>query len=154
MLLRGGHPRWRRTMSTEIRSRSGSSGSRRAHPWLNGYAIFAVAAVFVLGLSQALSGIAAVLREGPYTTLRGYVYSLDIAGWGWAELTLGVPTMVAGVVILLGRPWGESVAIVLAALSMVVNFLLVPYFPIWSLMIIALSGFAIWAVMAYQRDVA
>jgi hypothetical protein len=62
--------------------------------------------------------------------------------------------MGAGIAIGLGRPWGESVAIVLAALSMVVNFLLVPYYPIWSVMIIALGVVVIWAVMAYRRDVA
>jgi hypothetical protein len=58
------------------------SESRRAHPWLNGYAIFAVPAVFVLGLWQALAGIAVLLHDGLYITPRGYVYSLDIAPGG------------------------------------------------------------------------
>jgi hypothetical protein len=141
-------------MSTDIRSRSGRSGSRREHPWLNGYAMLAVAAVVVLGLWQGLAGITAVLHDGLYVTPRGYVYALDIAGWGWTELVIAVLTVGAGVVVLLGRPWGELVAIVLAALSMVVNFLLIPYFPIWSVLIIALSVVAIWAVAAYQREVA
>src|SRR3954454_13509466 len=154
MLVRRGHRRRRRTMSTDIRSRSGRSGSRREHPWLNGYAMFAVAAVVVLGLWQGLAGITAVLHDGLYVTPRGYVYALDIAGWGWTELVIAVLTVGAGVGVLLGRPWGELVEIVLAALSMVVNFLLIPYFPIWSVLIIALSVVAIWAVTAYQLEVA
>ena len=137
-------------MSTEIPSRPSRIPSTRGHPWLNGYAVFAAAALFVLGLWQALAGIAAMVRDSPYATPTGYVYSLDIAVFGWVELLLGVLTIGASVVVLRGWPWGELFAIVLASLSMLVSFLLIPYYAIWSLVIIALSAVVVWAVIAYS----
>ena len=53
-----------------------------------------------------------------------------------------------------GRLWGRLVGIVLAVLSMIANFLFVPYYPVWSLLIIALDVFVIWALCLYSRDAA
>ncbi|HEY0815186.1 MAG TPA: hypothetical protein VGE11_18100 [Pseudonocardia sp.] len=141
-------------MSTEIPSRSKQIQSRRTRPWLNGYAVFTAAALFVLGLWQLLAGSAALLRDALYAAPSGYLYAFDVAGWGWVELLLGVLAIGTAVVVLMGRVWGEPAAIVVASLSMLVNFLLIPYYAIWSLLIIALSVVVIWAVSAYERDVA
>jgi hypothetical protein len=34
------------------------------------------------------------------------------------------------------------------------NFLFLPYYPIWSLLVIALDVFVIWALCLYNRDAA
>ena len=44
--------------------------------------------------------------------------------------------------------------ITLAALSMLANFAFIPYYPLWSLSIIALNVFVIWALCVYNRDTA
>jgi hypothetical protein len=44
------------------------------------------------------------------------------------------------------------VAIILAVLSAIVNFLFIPYYPFWSLLIITLDVFVIWAVAAHGGD--
>jgi hypothetical protein len=46
------------------------------------------------------------------------------------------------------------VAITLAVLSAIANFLFIPYYPIWSLLIIAVDVFVIWAIAAHGREVA
>ena len=46
------------------------------------------------------------------------------------------------------------VAITLAVLSAIANFLFIPYYPFWSLLIIAVDVFVIWALVAHGRDVA
>jgi hypothetical protein len=46
------------------------------------------------------------------------------------------------------------VAITLAVLSAIANFLWLPYYPFWSLLIIAVDVFIIWAVAAHGREVA
>jgi hypothetical protein len=43
------------------------------------------------------------------------------------------------------------VGIVLAALSAVANFLFLPYCPVWSVLIIALNVFVIWALIVHGR---
>lgn len=54
----------------------------------------------------------------------------------------------------MGLTWGDAVATVLACLSMIVNFLLVPFYPIWSLVIIALGVTLLWALTSGGRNVA
>ena len=120
---------------------------------MNGYTVFAVAVILVLGLWQFLAGLTAVVRAGLYVAPSGYTFSFRVAGWGWVLVLLGVLSAGAGVGVLLGRSWGDKAAIVLASLSMIVNFLLVPFYPIWSLVIIALDLTFIWALTAAGRHV-
>ena len=35
---------------------------------------------------------------------------------------------------------------------MLANFVFIPYYPVWSLLIITLDFFVIWALIAYKRD--
>jgi hypothetical protein len=44
------------------------------------------------------------------------------------------------------------VGIGFAVLSMIANFLFLPYYPVWSLLIIALDVFVIWALCVYTRE--
>ena len=64
--------------------------------------------------------------------------------------------LIAGVdvVVLLGRRWGDTAAIVLASLSMIANFVVIPFYPIWSLVIIALNAALVWALTTLGRNVA
>ena len=50
---------------------------------------------------------------------------------------------------VLGYPPAE-----LAGLSILANFLWIPYYPIWSLTVIAFDVFVIWALVVHGRDVA
>jgi len=141
-------------MSTEIPSRSTRTRTTRKRAWLNAYTVFAAAIMLVLGLWQVLAGITAVVRDGLYVAPAGYTFAFDVSAWGWIVLLLGALTAGAGVVVLQGRPWGDRAAIVLACVSMIANFLLIPYYPIWSLAIIALNVILIWALTTRGRSVA
>ena len=54
--------------------------------------------------------------------------------------------------VLYGGRISLVVGITVAVLSMLANFAFVPYYPVWSLLIIALDFFVIWALIAYKRD--
>lgn len=51
-----------------------------------------------------------------------------------------------------GPLWGRVVGIAITLLSMLTNLLFIPYYPVWSLLIIALDVFVIWALCVYDRD--
>ena len=51
-----------------------------------------------------------------------------------------------------GAVWARAVGIAVAALSAVLNFMWLPYYPIWSLIIIALDVLVIWALSVHGRD--
>ena len=53
--------------------------------------------------------------------------------------------------LLAGRTWARAVGITLTVLSAIANFLFIPYYPFWSMLIIAVDVFVIWALAAHGR---
>jgi len=60
--------------------------------------------------------------------------------------------MVAGCYVIAGALWARTIGIVLAGLSMVVNFLFIPVYPLWALTIIAVDMWVIWALAVHGRE--
>ena len=48
---------------------------------------------------------------------------------------------------------GSHVGVILAAISALANFAFIPYYPFWSMLIIAVDVFVIWALTAHGRDI-
>jgi hypothetical protein len=117
-----------------------------------GFAMFAGILMLISGLWSVLAGIAAIVNDEVYLRTPEYVYSFDITGWGWIHLILGVLVAVAGVGVVQGATWGVVFGIALASLSALANFAFIPYYPIWSIMIIALDVVIIWALATYRRE--
>jgi hypothetical protein len=108
--------------------------------------------MLVVGIYHVLAGVAALVNDVIFVSTPEYIYSFDITGWGWAHVVLGVVVGAAGVAVLQGRTWGRVVGIILAGLSLIANFLFIPYYPLWSLVIIALDVVVIWALALYHRE--
>jgi hypothetical protein len=73
-------------------------------------------------------------------------FEIDVTTWGWIHLVMGAVVAMAGLGVLTGALWARVVGIGLVGLSMLDNFLFVPYYPLWSLLIIALEVAVIWAL--------
>jgi hypothetical protein len=123
-------------------------------PWVPGLAIFAAVLMIVNGVFEALAGLAALFDNEIYVAGPRYIYSFDVTTWGWVHLLLGILIVVAGVGVLSGRLWARIVGIGLVAASMIANFLFLPYYPFWTLLVIALDVFVIWALCVYSREAA
>lgn len=82
-----------------------------------------------------------------------YAFKIDITAWGWTHLILGVLVAITGIGLLLGQTWARVVGIILAVLSAVANFLFLPYYPFWSILVITLDIIIIWALAVYGRVV-
>jgi hypothetical protein len=106
------------------------------------------------GCFQAFAGLVAIFENEFYVATRNYLLQLDATTWGWIHLILGVIVVLAGFAVMAGRTWGRVVGITLAMLSALANFAFIPYYPFWSLTVIALDVFVIWALAAHGRDVA
>jgi hypothetical protein len=46
--------------------------------------------------------------------------------------------------------WARAVGVTLATLSAIASFMTLPYYPIWSVIGIAVDVFIIWALVAYS----
>jgi hypothetical protein len=99
-----------------------------------------------------MAGLIAMFENEVYLPTRNYLFELDLSAWGWIHLVLGLVVAFAGWGLLSGRTWARVVGITLAAISATTNFLFIPYYPFWSILIIAVDVFVIWALTAHGRE--
>jgi hypothetical protein len=121
--------------------------------WAIGFTTFAGVIMIMAGAFQAIAGLVGIFENEFYATTRNYILKFDVTTWGWIHLLLGLLVLFAGFAVLSGRTWGRAIGITLAGLSALANFAFIPYYPIWSLVIIALDVFVIWALAAHGRDI-
>jgi len=112
-------------------------------------AVLAGVLMMLTGLYGFLAGLAMVLKAPFFVYHGGYLYVWSTHGWGWVELILGAVVFAAGACVLLGMVGARVVGVMLAVLSAVASFMVLPYYPIWSIIGIAVDLFIIWALVAY-----
>jgi len=117
-----------------------------------GFTMMAAILLMLSGTWNFLEGLAAVIRGGYYylntvNVATNYAYSLSVRGWGWFHLIMGVVVLAAGIGLLTDKTWARAVGVAVAAISAIVNFLYIPYYPVWSIMIIAIDAVIIWALL-------
>jgi len=83
--------------------------------------------------------------------LHNYAYELSATSWGWFHLILGAVVAIAGVALLTDKLWARIIGVALAAVSAIVNFLYIPYLPVWSIVLIAIDVAIIWALLTPRR---
>ena len=137
-------------------SYSSSPPAHRARPagWVVGLSLFAGVMMILTGVLNAMEGVVALARNEVYAATPRYIFAFDLTTWGWIHIILGIIVLAAGVGVLTGQLWGRVVGITIALLTILANFAFIPYYPVWSLLIIGLNVFVIWALCIYNRDVA
>jgi hypothetical protein len=122
--------------------------------WTVGFAFFAGAIMILIGIFHIFEGIAAIAEDEFFVVGREYVYDIDVTAWGWIHLIGGIIIVAAGIGVYSGAAWARIVGILLAGLSAIGNFFFIPYYPAWSILIIALDIAVILALTAFTREVA
>ena len=64
---------------------------------------------------------------------------------------LGIVLFAVGVSVFLGMAWARYVGAGVAVLSAIANFMLIPYTPLWAIIMIAIDAFIIWALLTPRR---
>jgi hypothetical protein len=135
-----------------------AAAAREQHPapehWVVSMATFAGVMMIVTAVFNGIEGLVALFRNEVYVVAPQYIFAFDLTSWGWVHLFVAIIVGVAGVGVMSGQLWGRLVGIAFALLSMIANFLFIPYYPVWSLLIITLDVFVIWALCVYNRDAA
>jgi hypothetical protein len=135
-------------MSNNLDSRTEAPSEAAA-----GLAVFAAVMMMMIGAFQAIQGIIALANDTFYVVGQEYVFQFDVTTWGWIHLILGVVVAVAGYFVLQAKVWARTVGVIVAVISALFNFAWLPYYPVWSFLIIALNVLVIWALTARGRDV-
>jgi hypothetical protein len=131
-------------MTSNVRTSSGAAV---------GLTVFAGTMMILAGAFQALQGLAALAKDSLFVVGSEWVFQFDVTTWGWIHLVVGALIAVAGVFLFRGAIWARTVGVALAGISAVLNFLWLPYYPLWAVLIIALDVFVIWALTVHGRDI-
>ncbi|MFJ1967309.1 hypothetical protein ACIO93_01410 [Streptomyces sp. NPDC087903] len=126
--------------------------SARSEGAAGGLVTFAGVMLFIAGILDLFRGIMAIANDDVYVSTPNYVFKFDLTSWGWIQLVLGVIAMAVSAGLFSRAPWARVVAVGIAGLLIIANFLSIPYYPVWSLTLIALYAFVIWALCTVPRD--
>jgi hypothetical protein len=127
-------------------------GTRPVSGWAVGFSAFAGAIMIMIGIFQFFEGLAAVVNDDFFVVTSRYAFDLDTTAWGWIHMIIGVIIFLAGLGIFTGATWARAVGITLAIIGAIANFFFIPYYPVWSVLIIALCIIVIWALASLQPD--
>jgi hypothetical protein len=116
-----------------------------------GMMLAAVLMVFT-GLVTFFYGIVGVIHGAYFVIVNNYVFNFSATGRGIVNMALGAVIFAAGVCLLLGMLWARIVGVVLAVMSGIYNFLILPWYPIWAIILIALNVYIIWALATGGRS--
>lgn len=132
--------------------------AHRAEPRMGPFVGTALAGTLMVlgGLWGVIVGLVALSSSHVFIVAppSGYTYYWTYHGWGWVQLILGIVVVAAGVCVFLGMGWARYVGAGLAVLSAIAQFMLIPYTPIWSIIMIFLDAFIIWALLTPRRTTA
>jgi len=135
---------------------------REPSGWAVGWTYFAAFMMIMLGIFHAIAGFAGILEDefislvpAIGTEASGDVYFLqfDATTWGWIHLIAGILVALAGFALFSGAVWARTIGVILAAVSVVANFAWIPWYPVWSIVSIAVGIAVIWALTVHGRDV-
>lgn len=134
--------------STTPHQRPGTAKAAAA----GGLTIFAAVMLFITGSLAFCRGLMALLHDNVFINTPHYVFEFNLSGWGWIHLILGAIAVVVSLGLFVAMKWARILGVAIAGLLIIANFLTIPYYPFWSLTVIALCAFVIWGLCVVQRD--
>ncbi|WP_329274876.1 DUF7144 family membrane protein [Streptomyces sp. NBC_00691] len=134
--------------STHTTRPSGTTGQA----WAGGLTVFAAVMLGITGLVGIFRGIMAIAEDEVFVDTPNYVFKFDLTSWGWIHLILGLVALLVSFGLYRTATWARVAGVGIAALIIIANFLSLPYYPAWSILMIAMSGFIVWALCTVKRD--
>ncbi|MGW0908386.1 DUF7144 family membrane protein [Streptomyces sp. NPDC002853] len=117
-----------------------------------GLTIFAGVLLFLSGSMDFCRGLMAVLEDDIFLRTPGYTFEFDLTSWGWIHMAIGTIAVVVAFGLFVAATWARITGIGITSLMIIASFLSLPYHPIWSITLIAMDGFIIWALCVVEKD--
>ena len=116
-----------------------------------GLTAFAATILMISGILDVFRGIMAVAKDNIVVNTPDYTFHFNTTGWGWIHIALGAVAILVGIGLFTGNLAAKIGGVFIAALIILSSFLSLPYYPLWSLILIGLSGFVIWAICTVRQ---
>ncbi|GAA2665670.1 DUF7144 family membrane protein [Streptomyces vastus] len=118
----------------------------------SGLVVFAAIMLVIAGILDIFRGIMGIADDDLFVTTEQYVFRFDLTGWGWFHLILGFLGVLIGASLFTAALWARVAGVAIAGFLIIANFLSLPYYPVWSIISIALYSFVIWALCVVRPE--
>ena len=107
----------------------------------------------LVGFFHIAQGIVDLTNNDFYAVTQNWVFRFSVTTWGWLHVLGGIVVLLAGIGLFTGSVLSRTVAVIVAMISIILSFLWLPYYPWWSVLIIAFDFVVIWALTFHGRDI-
>jgi hypothetical protein len=109
---------------------------------------FAGVMLIIIGTYQLVAGLTAIIDDEFFIVTQNYTFDLDVTAWGWVHFLIGLGMVATGFGLFTRATWAGVGAVAIAALCAIANFFFIPYYPFWSILVIALC---VWVIYGLTR---
>jgi hypothetical protein len=117
-----------------------------------GWVMFAGVLLLIVGSINFIQGLAAIGNAHFFVHNTHYVAG-SLKTWGWVVLCLGVVQFVIGLGVFVKNQFARWAGVVVLAVNAIVQLLMMPAYPFWSLTIFTLDILALYGLIAYGQRI-
>ena len=128
-----------------------STDETRTTGWV-GWIIFGGMMLMLVGALHLIYGLVAVFNDEWVVWGNGEAVFLDVSVWGWLHVIGGAVVVLAGIGVMTGNVLARTIGVIAAAISVLLNFVSLPLYPVWSLTMIAIALLVMWALIAHGSE--
>jgi len=108
----------------------------------------------LIGTLHVFEGIAILLNGAYFATAHsGLLLHLDLTGWGWVHIGVGIVLLVTAVGVFGGWLWARALGTLVALISAVVNATFLSAQPVWSATMIVLCIVVVLALTVHGGEI-
>ncbi len=125
--------------------------SHEVSPRGTGGAAFAGTLLIIAGGVWVLEGIAGIAKGTMYLQDADHWITTSASTWGWTHVIGGLIALLAGFGVFSGAAWARWLGILIASVSILVNFAFIPLAPFWAITVILIDVWVIHALFVHRR---
>ena len=117
-----------------------------------GWVVFAGVLLLILGTLNFIEGLAAIGNAHFFVHNTHYIAG-SLNTWGWVVLIIGVIQWAVGCGVFVKNQFSRWAGVVILSLNAIVQLMMIPAYPFWSLSIFTLDILAIYGLIAYGHRI-
>jgi hypothetical protein len=118
-----------------------------------GWIVFAGTMMAILGVFHMFEGFIALFRHTQIAfPTSGLTIQVSYTQFGWLQILAGAVVFLVGLALFTGRMWARTLGVILVSISALVNFAWAGIYPFWSLTLLAVDFFILYAIIAHGSE--
>ncbi len=119
----------------------------------SGWIVFAATLTVVAGIFNMIYGLVVLFNSQWVAVTDDVILIFDLTAWGWILLGFGVLQLFTAGGMISGRSFARILGVAWASVVVIGELVYINVYPVWSIVIIALSVLVIYALTVHGDEV-